>query len=98
MKPQAVVGKMHMRRQIFFHRFMAPELVRDVGEISLLCANLLRNINGFAQREMRHVVLMAECIQHECLAAAQLVFFFWRNEVGVGDVAERADAKASTSS
>ena len=66
----------------------------DVREVRLLGRGFLQHGHGLGQREVRDVLLAAQGVEHDDVGIAELGAGFGANVVGIGEVAEAADAEA----
>jgi len=91
---KAVVSKVHTLGQACLYLGMQPQLVADVREVSVLSAHFFGDLYGLGKGVVAYMLAMAQRIDDEGFAAADLVEFGRGNVVGIGDIGEVADAES----
>jgi len=92
-KPQAVVGKLHTRRQSAIG-VLVFELVGHMGEVGPARANTAGHLHGLGNAQVRRMGIRPQGVQNQHLKASQQSQRFVRNMAAIRAIGEAPEAKA----
>ena len=88
---------MYAFRKFLLHFCMKSKVMTDVCEISVFGTDLLRQVNGLCQVEVRVMWLFSQSVEHQYIKSTEFLAFVISNGFNISQISKRPHAIAQNS-